>query len=230
MADDLVPIDKDKVKTQGADLLTFATSIMVVDESSWYEAREKRQLLDELDKTAEKWFKKLKQPSTIAHRAITDAEKEIRDPLEAAFEALEPKILDFEKDYFEVQRPRLQRQMQEQAAQRAQEERDAEVEGLVKAGNQKAADELRAQPLYVPPIVLPEFNGWLEGESRTKNWTIDEDSIDIMALAKAVLEGKVPVNCLAPNTTALRSLAKALKDTFNVPGVTAYEKTGFKQT
>jgi len=61
MADDLVPIDKDKVKTQGADLLTFATSIMVVDESSWYEAREKRQLLDELDKTAEKWFKKLKQ-------------------------------------------------------------------------------------------------------------------------------------------------------------------------
>jgi hypothetical protein len=74
----------------------------------------------------------------------------------------------------------------------------------------------------------------LPGEGRSETWGIpnpevDPDAIDIVKLCQAVVDGKVSKECVKPNLPVLGRLAKALRQTFDIPGVKARKKTGIVQ-
>jgi hypothetical protein len=170
-----------------------------------------------LDRQAEKHYDQVKKPMNLAIATIRGQEKADREPMGQAIEQLDPKILAWEEE----QRRRyedLRARLQDDARQRAQLARDTQIAEFEKAGNQKAADDLRKQRLFVSEIVLPEFTGWLEGESRTEKWIVQEDAIDLLAVAQAVVDGRLPSNVLAPNLAALNNLARAIKDSGEIPG------------
>lgn len=58
----------------------------------------------------------------------------------------------------------------------------------------------------------------------------DCEVIDFMALVKAVAGGKAPLAVLQPNSVELRKLARALRETFNIPGLALIRFEAVKRT
>jgi len=62
----------------------------------------------------------------------------------------------------------------------------------------------------------------VQGVSYRENWGVEVD--DPIALCAAVAAGDVPADLVEPNMKRLREMAKAMKDTFKVPGCRAVVK------
>jgi wobble nucleotide-excising tRNase len=227
MANEIEPIDESVAKQEVGTALVRASTIEVVDESSWYQARVWRRDLDLLHKRAQKWFKEIKSPMNKAIQTIRDKEKEIVDPAEETIAKFDEKILDFEKHRVET-RAQLQRDMQEQARERAQESRDLQVLRLEANGDQRSADELKRQPLFVPNIVLPDDFVPLQGEGRKTKHRVKEE-VNLKDLAAAVASGQLPENAIEPNFTVLHSLAEAVGKSGKIAGCEIIEVTTITQ-
>lgn len=228
MADDEL-IDLQKVKLEAADKLTFASAVTVDNPEIWRRAREYRAGVKKLYAGIEKHFKRMKAPWDEGKKKILAEEKLYAGPCEDALELLDPKILAFEEELIR-DRAELQRRLQEQARQRAMDEQLAEAGEAEKDGDHERAQQILNRQLFVPPVVLPDLEKeFYPGEGRNEGWAVDADTIDLMTLAKAVVEGQVAANLIAPNTQALNAIARALKETFNVPGCRAIKRRGITQ-
>lgn len=221
-------VDLTVVKEKVLDGLTWASAIVLKEESDWIKARELRRDIALREKVVDKHFKKIKAPGLLAQRSLLAIEHEYTDPIEETKEILDKKILQFEETYFD-ERTLLALQIQANERDRAETERLQHAEELEQDGDHDAAQALMAQPLRVPSIVIPEYNGWLPGESRTETWGCDEESIDLMKLAKAVVDGTISTMYILPNMKALNATADTLKTTFNIPGCKAKRRRGIKQ-
>jgi hypothetical protein len=106
---------------------------------------------------------------------------------------------------------------QQEEERRLQEALLAELEG-----NHEEAEDILAEEVYaVPPIVektLPK----VEGISTVETWKAE--IVDLMALVKAVAEGRAPISLLSGNQTAVNSIAKH-KGTLTYPGIRVYPET-----
>lgn len=221
-------VDLNQAKNQAADILAWGTAVVVDNPEVWRQAREKRAGLKKLLAAIEAHFKKMKQPWDEGKKKILTEEKAYVEPIESALDQLDPKILSYDEEFFR-DRKVLQSQLQEDARHHAEEERLRQASDLEKDGDHEGARRLMEQPLYVPPVKVPEFSDWLNGEGRNETWGVDEERIDIIALAKAVVEGAQPAELICPNTKALNAMAKALKETFAVPGCRAVRRRGITQ-
>jgi len=228
MASEPIVYDPNQARNQVGDALVKASVLVVDNPDAYLKARELRRMAKLLLKAAEAHYKKMKQPLDVAKKAIIEEENKDCDPMALMIETLDPRIIAYE-DNEEKERERLRCDLQERSRKHAQEARDQQIAEYEKAGNQRAADDLRAQPLFVPPVVIPESKDFLDGEGRNESWSVDEQSIDVDKLADAVAAGRVPKNAMAPNMTVLNGLAKTLKESFDVPGCKAVRKRGITQ-
>lgn len=222
-------VDLGQAKLKAADALTYASALVVDNHEAWSRARQIRSGIKVLDSGLDKHFKKMKRPWDEGKKKILDEEKEYRAAIGDALGLLDPKILSYEEE-LERERENLRRVLQEEARQNAETERLAKAAELERDGDHEAARRLLEQPLYTPPVIVPDiYKELFPGEGRNETWGVEEETIDIMALARAVVDGTQPANVLLPNTTALNAMAKALKDTFNVPGCKARRRRGITQ-
>lgn len=228
MAEKEESVDLTIIKTEVLDRLTWAHAIDLKEESDWIQAREARRTIALHEKQIDKHFKRVKAPINAAHKGILAIEKEYAVPIAMVLNILDKKILTFEEEYF-AERALLARQLQAAELDRAETERLHHADELQKAGDYAASAALMDQPLRVPQVVVPEYSGWLPGEDRAEVWKVEEETIDIMALARAVIDGTVAAACIVPNVAVLNTLAKALGPTFNVPGCKAQKHTEIKQ-
>lgn len=228
MPDTPVPYERKEVVTQAADGLLQAQLIEVNSHESAHKAREIRRMEKILDKVAEAHYKLMKKPWDEGKKKIMEQEESDREPMALAMELLDPKILAWEEEE-DRRRLAFQEKLTRDALERAKASRDEMIARFEAAGNQKAADDLRQEPLYVPPVVIPEPWDYLPGEGRLESWGVEQETIDLMELAKAVVEGKLPLGLIAPNVPALNKMATALKETFNIPGCKARKKRSITQ-
>ncbi|MGH9654453.1 MAG: hypothetical protein ACRD6B_13430 [Bryobacteraceae bacterium] len=118
---------------------------------------------------------------------------------------------------------RQEKEKADRAARHAAEKAAAAVQQeIVEAAKQSGASpdaiaSLNAMPMPVPVAQLaPEMErpkGFSTGDQ------FDIEVTDIQALARAVIEGKAPVEVLQPNLKVLGAMAKALKGNLQIPGV-----------
>jgi hypothetical protein len=87
------------------------------------------------------------------------------------------------------------------------------------------AQQMQAAPLATPRAAftssIPAVRGYVPAVT-----TYGAEVDDLMALVKAVAEGKAPLRYLAANTAELSRDAKASKEAFSVPGVKLVKDTG----
>lgn len=229
MADkEVISYEPVKSRNQASDALLKASVLIIQDDESWYAAREMRRMCKLLDKAAEKHYEQVKKPMNLAIATIRNQENTDREPMEKAIEILDPKILDWEEEQKRL-RAALQARLEENARAQAQAARDAEIARFEKAGNQRAADDLRKQPLYIPPVIVPENNAWLDGEGRNEKWQVDEVSIDIVKLAAAVADGRIGPGVFKIHLPSLNDLAEIKQDTGEIPGCKIIRKRGITQ-
>lgn len=116
----------------------------------------------------------------------------------------------------------LQRKAQEEARKQAQDEAMAKAAALEKEGRVEEAAAVIGSPIQTPAVVVqssvPKGFG---GMTRT---TWSAKVTDMMALVKAVAEGKAPIQCIEANMVFLNAQARAMHEALAYPGVVAEEK------
>jgi regulator of protease activity HflC (stomatin/prohibitin superfamily) len=118
-----------------------------------------------------------------------------------------------------AQADKIRKQAEEKAA---AVESEAEREAILEAAEEKAEAKVdNRRHVHVPVVVAAK--GEAKGVSTTRRWKVkrDADSVDVLALAKAVAAGTVPPTLLAVDFKVADQMARAMKGHFQVPGLTA---------
>lgn len=146
---------------------------------------------------------------------VADRQKYL-DPLEKAEATLKPAIAKYQADQ-EKKRQEEQRALEEANRKAAEDAQIAEAEAAAAAGNKDQAESILSAPVVVAPVVAPPSVPKVKGLGFRDNW--NAQIVDIKALLKAVLEGKVPYAAIKADESWLNAQAKQLKAEMNYPGV-----------
>jgi len=179
-------------------------------------------------------------PLTVAQKSVKqimsayDAEQErIRKAEEERLAAIARKEEE-ERRRIEQERLEAERKAEEdrllKEAEAARERGDKEaadalLNAAVESNEQinQAAAAIAAEPIYVPPVVVPKSVPKMAGGPVYREMWLAEVT-DIKALCLAVATGKASTECVLGNMPTLNRMAVALKGTMNIPGVRSYSK------
>ena len=159
-----------------------------------------------------------------AWKALSSANTEIRDRLEAEEKRLKGLAAAFEDEQGQKRREAeaaLQKQLQAQE----REQRDVDAMLAEEEGRASEAEAIREAPSTVPPVTVAKdrFVPKVAGTSRRETWKAEV--ADLAALAKAVVAGTVPIQAIQPDQKFLNQQARALKSALTYPGVRAYAES-----
>lgn len=163
------------------------------------------EILDPFVQMAHKTWK-----TAVAKRA------EYLDPLERAEASLKPALALYQAEQEKI-RQAEQRRLEEANRAAAEEERIKDALALVEAGDKESANAILNQPIVVAPVFAPAAIPHIKGMFFRDNW--QASVVDIKALLKAVIEGKVPYAAIQANESFLNAQAKQLKAEMDYPGV-----------
>jgi len=169
-----------------------------------------------------KWWNDTISPAVEAahnaHKEMVKVKKEIAFPLEIAKSEVAQSMGRFDEE--QRRKAREQEEKIRQEMKKQQEDNLLNVaEGLEKTGDKEMAEAVLATPIVdmAPVIETPKVEG-ISFQTR-----YSAEVFDLMALIKAVAEGKVPIVALEANTVFLNRQAVALRAEFKYPGVRVLE-------
>lgn len=168
-----------------------------------------------LYKDVEQQRKDITNPLDIAKKRVMDLFRGPLQFLESAEATLKRACIAYDDE-----QERQRRNAEAEAARKADQERQrlaklAEAER--QAGNAEAAHVIAEAATMVAPIPVVSEKPKISGESTRDTWHAEVE--DLVALAKAVAEGKVSPENLLPNMPVLNQQARALKQSLAIPGV-----------
>lgn len=143
-----------------------------------------------------------KQKEAEARKAREEQERQAREAARAAEEA--------------ARAARIAAQEEKNAeAKKAAEEAARQAE---QAAAQKAAEQ---QAIVAAPVLVADTKPKVKGVSRRS--TYSAEIVDMLALVKAVAEGKQPIELLQPDMKVINGMARSLKHALDIPGVKVVE-------
>lgn len=190
----------------------------IVDESTFKDAGA---FVLEVDRRL-KWWNDTISPAVEAahnaHKEMVKVKKEIAFPLEVA----KGKVV-YSMSVFDADQKKKAREQEEKIRQEMKKQQEDNLlnvaEGLEKTGDKEMAEAVLATPIVdvAPVIETPKVEG-ISFQTR-----YSAEVFDLMALIKAVAEGKVPIVALEANTVFLNRQAVALRSELKYPGVRVLE-------
>jgi hypothetical protein len=151
-----------------------------------------------------------------AHKEALAQKRKYEAPLAEAEGLLKPKLSAYLQ---EQERLRKAEELRLEQAARAEEERQRLENAVVldEMGETDAANTLLEEPVVSVPVFVPRQAPKVTGIVATK--TYSAQVTNLQELIRAVADGKVPAMAIQANTVFLGQQARAMKDTFNYPGV-----------
>ncbi len=182
----------------------------------------------ELMKTVKDRIKELTDTRMAQTRPIDESKAKIiaffaipLEKLEKAKGYLNQIMVKFTEEQ-ETKRREEERRLQEEARKRAEEEALQQALEAEAAGEKEEAEQIIAEPVYVPPIkVVSEIPKSKESHIR-ETWSAE--GFDLMTTVKAIAEGKAPLQSIQYDMTFLNGQARAYKQAMNIPGIRAVSK------
>jgi hypothetical protein len=224
-------IEINPVETKALSVIDQAKDVVVTDAETYTSAGILWKSIGEMIKEVKETFDPICEAAHQAHKKATEKRAKYLDPLTAAQKSVKQLMSAYDLEQERI-RQAEQRRLEEEAR-KAEEERrlqeaiEAEEEAKRNGATvEEAAQEAQAiieEPVYVPPVVLPKATPKLQGGPVYREvWSAQVT--DIKALCKAVAEGRASTECVMANMPVLNKMATALKNTMNVPGVTAVSR------
>lgn len=209
--------------------LEQARALKIYDAEEYKEAAEFGKGLKSLLKEIDETFDPIIASWNKGHKQSCATKKRHAEPVEKAIELVKEKMLAWQRTEKERQDKLLRDR--EAAAKRAEEERRLEeAQDLQDEGDLDAAIATLSAPIIPPPVirVAQPVAPKVAGVATTARWTIDENSIDLVKVICHIagvekLARPELVRLLQLDTKAVRQLVTALREGFNVPGITAYQ-------
>lgn len=206
-----------EIKAEGAEIMVSVEALAVVDQASYDAANTLIERCDSALKRIAGVHDPVIKAAHNAHKAALDAKKRLAEPIEALKKAASKKMTA----WYQAEQARIaeeRRVAEERARKEAEEKRLREAEALIQAGMNEAASVALDAPLDVTEFIkAPEFPTAAAGVSYRANWKVEV--VDFMALIKAVSAGQLPTTVLLPNMPTLNQMAKAYRNTQEIPGV-----------
>ena len=209
----------DDIKQRASELINAAKK-----DQPWYEdITAYIKMINNFQKAAQDEIDELKKPLNEARNILLDKEKRIVGGYKAVKDALNAPAADY---FLEQERKRRAEQDRLQAI--AQKQRDdaalAAAEAAKAQGNAQKAEAIieKAAEKQAPTPNLRKPIG-AAGTSFVTTYSVDEEAArnldNLMLLVQAVASGRKPIACLQANLTFLNGEARAMKESFDYPGM-----------
>lgn len=211
----------EKVAKPVNDTVAQASAIVVINTETRLMAGDYLKVIKGMQKEVSATFDPIIEKAHLAHKEAVAQKKKYYDPLVMAETSLKNKAIAYDT---EQERKAREEQERLAAKARAEEERkrkelEERARKAEEAGKAAKADELRAKSEAVRvevPVVQPQAVK-VEGQATREDWYAEVT--DLMALVKAIAEGKAPLTFVEASMPNLNKQAKSMKNTWSYPGV-----------
>ncbi len=201
-----------QVVEQAPTLVARAEAFLVDSADHLHEAAD---FLRTVKSARKKLADELKEPVSQAYRAhqsIVALRKRHDSPLASAETIVKRKVVDYQNEQNRLRRAEEQRR-QDELRKREEEKRLEAAQELENAGHSADADVVLAEPIVVPPVVMPTAPK-PEGVSERTIWKY-----------RVYAEELMPRDFLIPDDRKLGDLARATRGGALIPGVEFYAET-----
>lgn len=226
----LIPT-KDALDAGARSWASRARELEIADRESCINASTLLRSVKTLRNQVQQWFAphidaamETKRKAEAARKALADERDRMEAPLAEAESVLKRGLLAYEAKQEELRRQeerRLQAEAQAKAEALLLEAAAAMESEAVATGNielQQEAEDVLAQPVEAPVVVVQKMVPKVDGITYRDNWKA-HPSVDVKALAAAVAAGTAPVTFLTPNMTAINQFGRATQGVQAVPGI-----------
>jgi hypothetical protein len=208
----------DTVKAEMRPVLEAARSMVVNDEPSYEKAIKLAGECARRSKKVETEFSEAREKTHAAWKAVTTLIASFTKPLDEARKLLDGKATKWHRE--EVERRRQEAEKKRREEEKAREEEKLRMaEQLAQAGDPEAADAVLEEDTYVPPVEVEKPH--VEGSTHVPRWTYEV--VDLMALVRAVAEGKENASLLCLNTTLVGQMARTQKEAARITGIKFFD-------
>lgn len=193
-------------------------AITVTDQLTYDEAVEKRTAAASWLKNAREFFKGMKDPAYAAWKKICSNENLVCDPVDSTVKQINRALLQFDQEQERLRRE-AQRRLEDEARQRAEEERLVQAAQMEAEGvDEETLNAVLDAPMQITEIAVaaPTYERSNHVQYRD-NW--GGECFDLLKLVQFVAKNKQHINLVQINQSALTQLARALKESMDIPGI-----------
>ena len=208
----------DQVKHGAMDILskTKDMAVKIVDDSTFLKFTEYRKTINKWKKDAIEQIEPLRKKAHETYLEVLKQKDMAVKPLDEALSVIDPLIAEYNRE--QVEKAKLEQIRLQEYAKKQQEEAILKKAQLMEInGNSAGAEAVLSTPVIAPKVEVPTAQA-TQGVAFKQLWSVSKE-VDLMKLAKAVVDGQVPVEALQPNFVFLNKMAKAMKTKMNYAGV-----------
>lgn len=235
---DTTPINAAELENRAREIITITNTMQVVTHDQYLAAGEHLKQIKMAQKVVVDKFALSKKKAFEAHRAISELERSILDPLKASERICANKVtlfLNAERVRQEQERQAAQKAAEAQAkiaaenARKAQEEERLKTAELLEAqGFSEEADAVLEDIVAIAPpapVMLKPVEKFERVQGVHDRKSYKAEVIDLMILVKEIAAGRQPITLIMANESVLNGMAKALKAELRIPGVRVVESS-----
>lgn len=201
-------LELEQAKTdETSALIVECAKLVIFDAESYRRAAEKRSMLGEGIEYFENLFRPHVEQAHRQHKALLADLKKFTEPLQAAMFRLGRQLADYDAAQQLIQR-RKQLEAEAEERKRAEEEKKRLADLAKEMGDRELAEEIKAAPAQVEPVVVAKETPKIEGLSYRENWTY-----------KIVDASKIPCRYHSIDTVEIGRIVRRLKGETKIPGV-----------
>jgi len=202
------------VKQEALAIPEQAQALKIVSNETYQQAGTMLTQIKGLRRKIQDVFKPMKDAATKAHRAVLEQERQADAPLVQAERILKPALSAWDTAQEQARRVEEQR-LQELARKQEEERKLAEAVALEQAGDNKASEQVMAEPVVAPPVVVARTVPKVQGVSFTERWQFEIVDAD-----------KIPRVYLKPDEVKIGAYVRAMKSEALIPGVRVWSSKG----
>lgn len=203
--------EAEQVQTEALSTLETAKALTIADNDGYLKAAEYRKAIRALDQKAEEFFRPLKQKQDEAKKALLDAEKAVRIPLQQALEATDGKLKTWEREQ-ERLRQEEEKRLQEIARKQAEDEAVALAAELEAQGDTETAEAIISAPVEAPAVIVESFVPKVTGIGRRETWRY-----------RITNEKLIPREYLMLDHSKVGGVVRSMKASTRIAGIEAYD-------
>jgi len=210
-----------EAESKALALKSKVDSLTVTDQASYDMANAINAAAYEGKKNFHKWFDPIDDSSKKQRQATIAQGKKIDEPFDYVIKVTGSKAAAWIRA--EEERTAEEKRKAEAIARKAAEDAQlAAAEALQAEGLTNAATAILEAPVVIPKVSV---EGPVKAEGTTYTDRYSAEVVDLMALVKAVAEGKAPASAICANEAWLGQWARLTKGTEAMPGVKVVKTT-----
>jgi len=213
--------EESEAESTALSLRSSIDALEVTDQKSYDLANAYNKQAYEGKKAFHVWFDPMDDASKKQRQAVIAQGKKIDEPFDYAIKTTGDRSAKWMREE-QAKADAIRREAEAIARKKAEDEALENAQRLQDAGMNDLAEVILSAPVEVEKVRIPE-PAKAEGVYYTDHFSAEV--VDLMALVKAIAEGRQPITYIEANMTALNGIARSAKEAAAIDGVKIVKTT-----